>query len=183
MVETPWVMRRGVNMRVCAWERGRKRQIVTDRQTKQGDTQTARQSWQDWGNRCVYVFVSYDLLWPTKQYRFATAVLVPLGAFSQEERAVLQRHTARPHGSPRLYTTYTDSHHTCTITIVHLKISQIHTFVRSAHLWNHTHSNRHVSLSCTLLIDSIWQILPAGTQVRSRGRETYRCGGSQPAYI
>lgn len=36
----------------------RKREIVLDRQTKQGGSQTARQSWQDWSNRCICVCVS-----------------------------------------------------------------------------------------------------------------------------
>lgn len=118
-----------------------------------------------------------------KRYRLATAVPVPLEAFSQEVRAALQRHTARPQGSPCLCAqsdicTYTDTRpHTHTNTFESTTNSHIHTKMHTAWLWNRTHqhtpSNRHFSLRCTVLIDSTWQSLSAGREVRSGGKEKH----------
>ena len=91
-----------------------------------------------------------------------------------------------PRGAPASVLSQTFAHtqthnhtttHTHTNTFESTTNSHIHTKMHTAWLWNHTHqhtpSNRHFSLRCTVLIDSTWQSLSAGREVRSGGKEKH----------
>lgn len=90
---------------MCVKKRERERDglYLTDRQNKEGPRQPDRVG--RIGVIGVYVlYVGLVMAHEAVCRRLATAVLVPLEAFSQDEHAVLPRHTARPQGSPRLCT-------------------------------------------------------------------------------
>lgn len=137
---------------VCAWERWRERQIVPDRQTKQGEIQTARQSWQDWGNRCVHVCLCQktcygpwsSIGWPQlswshwrrfhrRSVQFYSATLPgPMGAPASALHT--QIHTTHAHSQFYIG-----------------KISQIHTFTQRStqHSYETIRTDRHTQTCLT----------------------------------
>lgn len=126
------------------------------------------------------------MLWPMKQYAVGWSQLSwsHWRRFHRRSMQCCRAILPGPRGVPASALTQTfnhthiqrGSHYTCTFTHIHLKISQIRTFTQRSTVmkpYTPTGTLRHVSLRCTLLIDSTWQSLPAEKQVRSRGKEKY----------